>query len=146
MDERGFALSLDAVLALIPVLIVLAAVTNVNCDPLTTQSQEVRLSHNAQDSIEAMAHYRQKYGLNTLQDISNILQENNNDETGIKTAGQVAGSFLNKTLNGSNYRLTEETQLKGKVIASNADMKGASNVAVGVKSCGNYTFKLYVWN
>ena len=69
-----------------------------------------------------------------------------NDETGIKTAGQVAGSFLNKTLNGSNYRLTEETQLKGKVIASNADMKGASNVAVGVKSCGNYTFKLYVWN
>jgi hypothetical protein len=146
MDEKGFTLSLDAVLALIPVLIVLAAVTSINYDSLTTQSQEIRLSHNAQDSIEAMAHYRQNDGSNTLQDLSNILLENQNDETGIKTAGQMAGSFLNKTLNGTNYSLTEETQLKGKVIASTADLKDASNVAVGVKNCGNYTFKLYVWN
>ena len=145
MDERGFAFSLDAVLALIPVLIVVAAVTSINYDPLTTESH-VRLSHSAQDSIEAMAHYKQNDGSNTLQDISNILKENQNDETGIKNAGQIAGSFLNKTLNGTNYSLTEETQLKGKVIASNADLKSADNVAVGVKNCENYTFKLYVWS
>jgi hypothetical protein len=145
MDERGFAFSLDAVLALIPVLIVVAAVTGLNYDPLTTESH-VRLSHSAQDSIEAMAHYKQDDGSNTLQDISNILKENQNDETGIKNAGQIAGSFLNKTLKGANYSLTEETQLKGKVIASNADLNSADNVAVGVKNCDNYTFKLYVWS
>ncbi|MCE7699255.1 MAG: hypothetical protein K8E24_010735 [Methanobacterium paludis] len=145
MDEIGFAVSLDAVLALIPVLIVVAAVTSINYDPLTTESH-VRLSHSAQDSIEAMAHYKQNDGSNILQDISNILKENQNDETGIKNAGQIAGSFLNKTLNGTNYSLTEETQLKGKVIASNADLKSADNVAVGVKNCENYTFKLYVWS
>ncbi|MCE7699254.1 MAG: hypothetical protein K8E24_010725 [Methanobacterium paludis] len=145
MDERGFAFSLDAVLALIPVLIVAAAVTGLNYDPLTTESH-VRLSHSAQDSIEAMAHYKQDDGSNTLQDISNILKENQNDETGIKNAGQIAGSFLNKTLKGANYSLTEETQLKGKVIASNADLNSADNVAVGVKNCDNYTFKLYVWS
>lgn len=146
MDEKGFAFTLDAVLALIPVLIVFAAVTTANYAPLMTSFQEARLPHTAQDSIEAMDHYTESDGFSTLEDISNTLKENNNDGTGIKSAGKIANHFLGETLNGKHYTLTEESQLKGKVIASNAELKDAKNVAAGVKSCGNYTFKLYVWN
>ncbi len=146
LDERGFAFTLDAVLALIPVLIVFAAVTTANYAPLMTSFQEARLPNTAQDSIEVMAHYKEDDGFSTLEDVSNTLKKNNNDRTGIKAAEEIAGPFLEKALNGKHYALTEENQLKGKVIASNAELKDARDVGIGAKSCGNYTFKLYVWN
>ncbi len=142
MDDNGFVFTLDAVLALVIVFIALAAVASINETPLSSQT---RLSHNAQDTIETMATYKKvPEGATVLQNVANILSASNNDQSGINEAGQVAGAYLNQTLNNTKYNLTE-AQLN-ITIAANADMEEASDVAVGVKSCDGYIFRLFVWD
>jgi len=142
MDNNGFVFTLDAALALIIVFIALAAVASITESPLSSQ---IRLSHNAQDVLETMATYnRSPEEPSLLQNVAGILSANKNDQTGIKEAGQAAGAYLNQTLNNTKYNLTE-TQLNA-TIAANADMKEANDIAVGVKSCDGYIFRLCVWD
>ena len=142
MDDNGFVFTLDAVLALVIVFIALAAVASINESPLSSQ---IRVSHNAEDVLETMATYkRSPEEPSVLQNIASILAANKNDQTGISEAGQVAGDYLNQTLNNTKYNLTEP-QLNA-TIAANAGMEEASDVAVGVKSCDGYVFRLCVWD
>ncbi len=142
MDDNGFVFTLDAVLALVIVFIALAAVASINESPLSSQ---IRLSHNAQDVLETMATYkRSPEEPSVLQNIASILAANKNDQTGISEAGQVAGAYLNQTLNNTKYNLTEP-QLNA-TIAANEDMEEANNIAVGVKSCDGYIFRLCIWD
>ena len=142
MDNNGFIFTLDAALALIIVFIALAAVASITESPLSSQ---IRLSHNAQDVLETMATYKKSpEEPSLLQNIASILSANKNDQNGIKEAEQVAGAYLNQTLNNTKYNLTE-TQLN-VTIAANADMKEANDVAVGLKSCNGYVFRLCVWD
>lgn len=146
MDENGFIFTWDAVLALIPIFVVITAIFNVNYSSLEDPNRDSHLSHMAEDSMNAMASYRQKNGLSLLENISKALSEHNNDGTGIDEAGKIAGSFLNRTLPGVSYRLTEENQLNGTVLTSNTNFEGAENVEVSSRSYGGYIFKLWVWN
>ena len=142
MDNNGFVFTLDAILALIIVFIALAAVASINESPLSSQ---IRLSHNAQDTLETMAAYKKGPDEpSVLQKVTNILSTSNNDQSGISEAGQVACAYLNQTFNNTKYNLTE-TQLNA-TIAANADIKEANNIAVGVKSCDGYVFRLCVWD
>ena len=142
MDNKGFVFTLDAALAIIIAFIALAAVASITESPLSSQT---RLSHNAQDVLETMATYKKgPEEPSVLQNVASILSANKNDQTGIKEAGQVAGTYLNQTLNNTKYNLTE-TQLNA-TIAANADMKEANNIAVGVKSCDGYVFRLCIWD
>ena len=45
MDEKGFIFSWDAVLALIPVFVVITAIFNVNYSSIEDPNQDIRLSH-----------------------------------------------------------------------------------------------------
>lgn len=81
-----------------------------------------------------------------LEEMVTALEANNNDEYGVDTASKLAGVFLNKTLPAANYELTEINQLNGKTIVSKGKMDTAQNVAVGSKTYGKYSFKLYVWD
>ena len=144
MDDNGFIFTLDAALGLIIIFIALAAVANVNI-PLSSSSQ-TRFSHNAQDTLETMATYKTyPCGFTVLQNVATALAANKNDQTGIHEAGQVAGAYLNQTLGSAKYNFTEINQLND-TIAANADMKDAYNIAVGVKSCDGYVFRIYIWD
>lgn len=142
MDDKGFIFTIDAVLALIIILIALAAVASITESPLSSQ---IRLSHNAQDVLETMATYKKSPEESTiLQDIASILTANN-DQTGINEAGKIAGAYLNHTLGSAKYNFTETNQLN-TTLAANADMKEANNIAVSAKSCEGYIFRLYIWD
>lgn len=145
MDNKGFIFTLDAVFALIPVFIVLIAVSGAGQGNLIQPSQQVRLGHQAQDTIDAMAQY-QTGDETLLEEIVIVLESNKNDASGVDAAGKLAGAFLNKTLPAANYELTEINQLNGKTIASKGKMDNTQNVAVGSKTYGKYSFKLYVWD
>ena len=145
MDNKGFIFTLDAVLALIPVFLVLIAVSGASQGNLIQPSQQVRLSHQAQDTLDAMAQYRNG-GETLLEEIVMVLKSNNNDVSGVDAARKIAGAFLNKTLPGANYELIELNQLNGETIVSKGVRDKAQNVAVGTKNYGNYCFKLYVWD
>jgi len=145
MDDNGFIFTLDAAMGLIILFILLAAVTSVNYSPLAL-SQQIRISHDAQDTLETMATYKKgPEGFTVLQNIATVLAAHNNDKTGIDETGQAAGEYLNKTLGSSKYNFTEVNQING-TIAANAYMKDADNVAVGVKIFDEYIFKLYIWD
>ncbi|HEX3013555.1 MAG TPA: hypothetical protein VHO92_04720 [Methanobacterium sp.] len=142
MEDKGFIFTIDAVLSLIIIFIAIAAVASIIESPLSSQ---IRLSHNAQDVLETMAAYKTgSEEFTILQDIASILAANN-DQTGINEAGKIAGAYLNHTLGSAKYNFTETNQLN-TTIAANADMKEAIDVAVGVKSCDGYIFRLYIWN
>ncbi|MGB9978663.1 hypothetical protein [Methanobacterium sp.] len=144
MDDKGFIFTIDAVMALIIIFIALTAVASINESSLSS-SLQIRLLHNAQDTLETMSTYKTcPEEFTVLQNIANILSANKNDQTGIKEAGQIAGVYLNQTLNGTKYNLTE-AQLNA-TIAANADMREANDIAVGVKSCDGYVFRLCVWD
>lgn len=144
MDNKGLIFTLDSFLALIPIFIVIAAVLNVGDSGFTSPSQQVCSIQDAQDTLEIMTH---QSGLksNVLQDITSVLIENENSEGGIEKAGEIADSYLNKTLGKSKYSLTEINQLN-KTITSNGEIKNAKDISVGFKSCENYSFKLCIWN
>ncbi|NYB52083.1 MAG: hypothetical protein HVN35_05965 [Methanobacteriaceae archaeon] len=141
MDEKGFAYTLDAVLALIPIMIVLFTVSNITASP--ESHSEVLSNQKAQDIMELMARYTDADGMTVLDSMSNALSSGNNSEASIKKSGQIASSFLDKNLPCS-YLLTEENQLKGKPIAGKLDLDNARNLATASRNCGSYTFRIYV--
>jgi hypothetical protein len=141
MDEKGFGCTLDAVLALIPIIIVLFGVSNITASP-ESHSQLI-LSQKAQDVMELMAQYTDGDGMTVLDSISAILSSENDSEASIGKAGEIASSFLDKNLSGK-YLLTEESHLDGKALAGKLDLKTASNVATASRNCGSYTFRIYV--
>jgi Tfp pilus assembly protein PilE len=144
MDDNGFIFTLDAALGLVIIFIVLAALANVNIPSYS--SSQIRLSHNAQDTLETMATYKtDPDGFIVLQNVAFALAANKNDQTGVNEAGQIAGAYLNQTLGSAKYNLTETNQINA-TIAANADMKKADNTAVCVKNCDGYTFRLYIWD
>ncbi|MGB9936393.1 MAG: hypothetical protein ACPK7O_01605 [Methanobacterium sp.] len=144
MDNNGFIFTLDATLALIPIFIILAAVVSTG-NPDIHSSEQIRLTHSAQDALENMARIQNGTESNIFQKMAYILSLNNNSDNSIKETGRISGSYLNKTLGNLKYNLTEISELN-KTIAFNGDMKNAKDISVGFKSYENYIFKLYVWN
>ncbi|MGF7117285.1 hypothetical protein [Methanobacterium oryzae] len=146
MDDKGLIFTIDAALALIPIFIVLTTIASLGDDYLTFSSQQIRISHDAQDTLETMATYKQGTdSICVLQNITETLMINKNNATGRTLAGTIASKYLNSTIRDAKYNLTEIKQLN-TTIASNANMASANNTAVGVRNFGDYTFRLYIWN
>ena len=141
MDDKGLIFTVDAALALIPIFIVLTTIASLGDDYLTFSSQQIRISHDAHDTLETMATYvAGTEGTSTLEDVRSELMKNNTTK-----AGAIAGKYLNNTLKGTKYNLTEIRQLNTTIV-SNANMASANNTAVAVRNFGDYTFRLYIWD
>ena len=144
MDKKGMIFTLDSVLALIPIFIVMIALTNISNFESASYPHQINSIQNAQDILETMSN-QNKLGNNILQNMAEILSKNNNNETGIKEAGKIAQYYLNNTVRNSKYSLIETNKLN-RTITSNGDIKNANKISVSFKSCKNYIFKLCIWN
>lgn len=145
MDNKGFIFTVDAVLALIPVFIVLVTVCGVDQGSLILPSQQVRLNHQAQDALDSMSHYNSTQ--NTLiERMVIVLEKDNNGQAGVHAAGDLARAYLDNDLRGMEYKLVELNHLDGATIISKGDIDNAQNVAVGSKNYDGYSFKLYMWD
>jgi hypothetical protein len=143
-DDNGIFFSMDACLALIPVIILLFTIGNINMNN-TNSYCENRYFHIAQDSAELMAEYCGPDEVPILEKVSNALTESSDSEKGIETARSILDPFLQKTLGIKNYRIVELKHLKGKEITSKGNYNNTEEVNVAVKGYGDYLFKLYVW-
>lgn len=141
MDKKGLIFTLDSALALVPVIIVIVAVMNIGYSGLTPSSKHLRSVHNAQDTLEIMATNQNSLNYSIIQKMAAALSVN--EQSGIEDCGNIAGTYLNKTLGNTKYCLMEINRIN-RTIASNADMKNASKISVGFKSCEGYVFKLYI--
>ncbi|MDI6644016.1 MAG: hypothetical protein QME14_03075 [Methanobacteriaceae archaeon] len=146
MDDKGFIVTSDALISLIVIFILLATVNNISADKSCSSIQDVVMAKNAQDTMELMACYKYFTDKTLIELMVEQLEKSDNQKSGVDNAGKIAGEFLNKTLIGYNYNLIEINKLNGTTIASNADFNQASNVSVASRICGEYKFKLYIWN
>jgi len=142
MDEKGFAYTLDAVLALIPIMIFLFGVSNFAASPESPIG--IHSSQKAHDTMDLMVNYHKGNDLSLLERVSTILTSSNNSQASVDSAGEIASNFLDKNLAGTEYLLTEENQLDGKILAGKMELKNTDNVATASRNCGNYTFRIYV--
>jgi len=144
MDERGLIFTIDSVLALIPIFIIIFAITNISDSEINSLPHHVSSVQCAQDLLEVMSN-QNNLGDNILLNMADILSRNGNSDLGIEEAGKIAGFYLNNTLKNSKYSLSEINRLN-RTIVSNGDIKNAYEISVGFKTCKNYIFKLYIWN
>ena len=143
-DNKGLFLSMDMVLALIPIFILILNITNTNiCYTPSYLTKHYFME--AQDTSELMAQCSDFDDQTVLEGISKALSENKDPMQGIESAKKIANPFLKKTLGNRNYLFVEMNYLKGREITSRGNFEDAKNVGVAVKSNGNYIFKLYVW-
>jgi hypothetical protein len=146
MDQKGLLASSDAILGLIVVMIILGTINSMVNVHFPNPSQELGLSHDAQDAMGLMVSENgQNVSDPILCKVAQTLEENNNTHESVAMAGIIAGQFLNITLGTVKYNLTETKQLKGATIACNGDMSMAKNVDSATRTWGNYSFSLYVW-
>jgi hypothetical protein len=142
MDDKGFAYTLDAVLALIPVMIILFGVSNLAASP--ESQNQIYSSQKAQDTMDLMVQYKEGNGESVLEIMSSTLASGNNSESSINSASKIASDFLDENLPGLEYFFTEENQLDGEPLAGELDVKNTDNVATASRNCGNYTYRIYI--
>jgi hypothetical protein len=142
MDNKGFAYTIDAILALIPVMIVLISVSNLAA---SSESQaQIQSPQKAQDIMNLMVQYREGGGMSVLETISSTLESGNNSEVSVRNAAKIASKFLDEYLPGKKYLFIEETQLNGEILAGDMDRETVDDAATASRNCGNYTFRIYL--
>lgn len=134
-DDKGLFICYDAILALIPVIIIISTVAQVNMD---CSSDEKVLYNQAQDTVDLMSLHSIPGEPSIFEQISTSLSKNNT-----QLANKIADSYLNSTVGDKKYRLIELNQLNGE-ICSKGDIKANDNVAVAVKCQGSYLYKLFL--
>jgi hypothetical protein len=136
-DDRGTFFSIEATLALIPLFILIATITNINIDYTNTR-QEIVLYHQAQDTLDLMSNNGSD---SVLDQVSYAISNKQLDN-----AKKIADPYLKKTLSNRKYKLVEMKQLHGDEICSNADFDNIDNVAVALKYRKNCYYKLFISN
>ena len=143
-EDNGIFFSMEAALGLIPIIIILMTVSNTNID-YTDSYIEKQYFQKAQDTAELMDQYTENNDQTLLEEVVTALSENPDKMKGTESAKNIIGPFLKKTLGKMKYSLVEINYLHGREIISNGNFKDAKIVGLAVKCCGNYLFKLYVW-
>jgi hypothetical protein len=134
-DDRGTFFSIEAILALIPLFILIATITNINID-YTNTCQEIVLYHQAQDTLDLMSNS----GSGSILDQVSYAISNKQ----LDNAKNIAEPYLKKTISNRKYKLVEMKHLHGNEICSNADFNNVENIAVAVKYHENCFYKLYI--
>ncbi len=139
MDQKGFIFTFDAVLALIPLFLVIIVISNL---PVSSEDQsQVTLSQDAQDYLDVLASTE----INSRSVMESMVQAlSTSRESGVKEAGDLAKSVLDNLTDDKSYKLLETSQLNGTTIISQGNLDSSSSVASATCNWGNYTFVLYV--
>lgn len=139
MDQKGFIFTFDAVLALIPLFLVIIVISNL---PVSSEDQsQVTLSQDAQDYLDVLASTE----INSRSVMESMVQAlSTGRESGVKEAGDLAKSVLDNLTDDKSYKLLETSQLNGTTIISQGNLDSSPSVASATCNWGNYTFVLYV--
>lgn len=144
LDNKGSFYIIDAILAIFLLLIVFLIVNTAITLPTTDYSYESKDIRTAQDTMELLSG-KIDFNDNTfLSKISNILIEGKNSKESIREVSDISKDKLN-SYKLKNYLLTENNVLKGEVLASKGDYKGATDVDVATRNYGDYSYSLSVW-
>ena len=144
LDNKGSFYIIDAILAVVLLLIVFLVVNTAITMPAHDYSYESKDIKDAQDIMELLSG-KIDFNDNTfLGVISDILKNGKNSKESVSRVSEISKDKLN-SYNLKNYMLTENNILKGKVLASKGDYKKATNVDVATRTYGDYSYTLSLW-
>ena len=144
LDEKGNFYIIDAVLAVILLLIVFLALNTAISIPSPDYSYQTKDIRTAQDIMEILSGKVNVTDRTFIGDISGVLSENKNSKEAIREVSKMCKNKLD-SYNLENYRFCENNVLDGEVLASSGDYSKAGDVSVASRSYGDYYYTLYVW-
>lgn len=144
LDEKGNFFIIDAILAIVLLLIVVMVFNMVISLPESHYSSEVKDSKSAQDTMEILAGKIDFTDSTFLEEISVVLKENKNSKESVSEVSEICEDRF-QSLNLKNYRFSETNVLDDKVLASSGDYSDAEDVSVATRTYGEYSYSLSVW-
>ena len=144
LDDKGYFYIIDAILAVMLLLMVFLIVNAAISIPSPNYSYDSKGIAKAQDTMEMLSGKVNFTDQTFLGEISEILKENENSKESTREVSKLCRDKLD-SFNIKNYRFIETNVLKGKVLASSGDYSKASDVSVATRNYGDYSYTLSTW-
>ena len=135
---------IDAVLAVILLLIVFLAVNTAISIPTQDYSYQTQDIKTAQDIMEILSGKVNITDRTFIGDISGVLSEGENSKESIREVSKMSKAKLD-SYNLKNYKFCENNILDGQVLASSGDYSKADSISKASRSYGDYYYTLSVW-
>ncbi|WP_405295339.1 hypothetical protein [Methanobrevibacter sp.] len=144
LDNRGSFYIMDAIIAVVLLLMAFLVVNAAISMPAHDYSYESKDITKAQDIMELLSG-KIDFNDNTfIAKVSSILEDGENSKESIMQVSEISQNKLD-SYNIKNYRFCENNVLKGKVLASSGDYNEYDNVDVATRTYGDYSYTLSVW-
>ena len=144
LDKKGNLYIIDAVLAVILLLIVFLAVNTAISIPTPDYSYQTQDIKTAQDIMEILSGKVNITDRTFIGDISGVLSEGENSKEAIRQVSKMSEDKLN-SYNLKNYKFSENNVLDGEVLASSGDYSKAGSLSKASRSYGDYYYTVYLW-
>ena len=144
LDEKGNFFIIEAILAIILLLIVILAFNSLILFQDSDYSSDIKNSMSAQEIMEVLDGKINFTDQSFLGDISAILKEKKNSKESIQEVSQLCDEKF-ETFKLQNYRFSENNLLDGKTLASDGDYSKAKDISVASRDYGDYSYTLSVW-
>lgn len=144
LDDKGYFYIIDAILAVMLLLVVFLVVNAVISIPSPDYSYDSRDITKSQDAMEILSGKVNFTDQTFLCRISVILKDNDNSKESIREVSKLCKHELD-SFSIENYRFSENNVLKGKVLASSGDYSRASEISVATRDYGDYSYSLSTW-
>ena len=144
LDEKGNFFIIEAILAIILLLIVILAFNSLILFQDSDYSSDIKNSMSAQEIMEVLDGKINFKDQSFLGDISAILKEKKNSKESIQEVSQLCDEKF-ETFKLQNYRFSENNLLDGKTLASDGDYSKAKDISVASRDYGDYSYTLSVW-
>ena len=144
LGEKGYFYIIDAILAvmlLLMVFLIVNATISIPSPDYSYDSKDIRM---AQDTMEMLSGKVNFTDQTFLGEISEVLKSNDNSKESVREVSKLCKDRL-KSFNLKNYRFSENNVLKGKVLASSGDYSKAGDVSVATRNYGDYSYSLSTW-
>ncbi|WP_405270251.1 hypothetical protein [Methanobrevibacter sp.] len=144
LDQKGYFYIIDAVLAVMLLLMVFLIVNAAISIPSPDYSYDSKDIRAAQDTMEMLSGKVNFTDQTFLGEISEILKSNENSKESIREVSKLCKDRF-ESFNIKNYKFTENNVLKGKVLASSGNYSRAGDVSVATRNYGDYSYSLSTW-
>jgi hypothetical protein len=144
LDNKGSFYLIDAILAVVLLLIVFLAINTTVTMPTHEYSYETRDIRTAQDVMELLSGRIDFQDKSFISEISGILKEGENSKESVREVSKISRDRLD-SYDLENYRLAESNVLNDGVLALKGNYDDAENVSVATRTYGDYSFTLSTW-
>lgn len=144
LDNKGSFYILDAILAIVLILIVFLVINSAITMPTHEYSYETKDIRTAQDVMELLVGKIDFTDQTFISEITGILKEGKNSKESVSEVSEICEEKLD-SFNLKHYEFCENNVLDGEILASNADSSRAGSVSVATRTYGDYSYTLYVW-